>query len=75
MVGVCYPSGEESVQLEKGLLVSFVYTVANYARELPGVGVEVPIGGIHNKDMGLNVGGRGVGSATKQGDFGEDGEH
>ena len=29
VVGACYPSGEASVHLEKGLLVSFVHTVAN----------------------------------------------
>ena len=48
------------------------FKLGNCARELSEVGVEVPTGGMHSEDMGLHVGG--VGSATKQGDFGEAGE-
>ncbi len=69
MIGECYPNGEAIVKL---LIV--VHTVTNCKRELTGVGVEVSTGGMHREDMGLLVGG-GVGNVTKQGNFGEPGEH
>ena len=75
MVGACNPTGESSLQFEKGLLVNVVQTVPNHGREVEEVGVEVSIGGIHIEDMGMCIGGGGVGNSTKQGDYGESGEN